>query len=98
MIWGRDDMIQKMELKEMPFAITGPGKIDETLPINLFEYIVPPNKYSNSQLILRLIPSTINFAMKIGGTTFDVNTHFNTEGKQSVLEQFKNLILSERLI
>lgn len=38
------------------------------------------------------------FSVKIGGTFFEVTTHFNTEGKQSVLEQFKNLILSERLI
>lgn len=38
------------------------------------------------------------FSLKIGGTFFEVTTHFNTEGKQSVLEQFKNLILSERLI
>lgn len=38
------------------------------------------------------------FSVKIGGTFFEVTTHFNTDGKQTVLEQFKNLILSERLI
>ena len=40
----------------------------------------------------------LNFELKIGGTTYDICTHFNIEGKQSVLEQFKNLILSENLI
>ena len=39
-----------------------------------------------------------SFSMKIGGTTFDVNTHFSTEGKESILQQFKTLILSEHLI
>ena len=38
------------------------------------------------------------FSLKIGGTTYDVSTHFSTKGKESVLEQFKRLILSEKLI
>ena len=42
-----------------------------------------------------------NFAYtthRIGGTTYKVNTHFSKKGSQSVLEQFKELILSENLI
>ena len=38
------------------------------------------------------------FTMKVGGTTYEVTTHFNTEGTQSVLDQFKSLILSKNLI
>lgn len=38
------------------------------------------------------------FVKKIGGTTYVVSTHYNPNGKQSALEQFKKLILSERLI
>ena len=38
------------------------------------------------------------FFVKIGGTFFDVTTHFNTDGTQTVLEQFKNLILSKKLL
>lgn len=38
------------------------------------------------------------FSIKIGGTFFEVTIHFSVKGKQSVLEQFKNLILSEKLI
>lgn len=40
----------------------------------------------------------LNFEIKIGGTIYEVCSHFNIEGKQSVLEQFKNLILSQNLI
>ena len=40
----------------------------------------------------------LNFEIKIGGTTCEVHSHFNIEGKQSVLEQFKNIILSQNLI
>jgi hypothetical protein len=38
------------------------------------------------------------FSLKIGGTTYEVSTHFSTKGKESVLEQFKKMILSEKLI
>lgn len=41
---------------------------------------------------------SLNFEIKIGGTVYEVHSHFNIEGKQSVLEQFKNLILSQNLI
>ena len=38
------------------------------------------------------------FSVKIGGTFFDVTTHFNADGTQTVLEQFKKLILSKKLL
>ncbi len=35
------------------------------------------------------------FEMKVGGTTYEVSTHFDTEGRQSVLEQFMVLLLQK---
>ena len=32
------------------------------------------------------------FIMKIGGTTYEVTTHFSTKGRETVLEQFKELL------
>ena len=34
------------------------------------------------------------FTRKIGGTTYEVSTHFNPNGRKCVFEQFKQLILS----
>ena len=39
-----------------------------------------------------------NFKLKIGGTIYEISTHFNPKGRQCVMEQFKELILSEKLI
>ena len=39
-----------------------------------------------------------DLSVKIGGTFYEVTTHFNSKGNQSVLDQFKTLILSEDLI
>ena len=38
------------------------------------------------------------FVMKIGGTTYEVSTHFNTKGKETVLQQFKDLLLELDLV
>ena len=32
--------------------------------------------------------------MKIGGTTFEVHTHWNPDGRQTMLEQLMKLILN----
>ena len=38
------------------------------------------------------------FVYKIGGTTYEVTTHFNTEGKETVLEQFEALLTEHKMI
>ncbi len=37
-----------------------------------------------------------SFKVKIGGTVYEVTTHFNESGKQSVLQQFRDLLLSQQ--
>ena len=39
-----------------------------------------------------------DFRMKIGGTVYEVSTHFDPEGSRCVLQQFRDLILSEDLL
>ena len=38
-----------------------------------------------------------DFTMKIGGTVYEVSAHFSEDGKQSVLQQFRDLLLSQKL-
>ena len=35
---------------------------------------------------------------KIGGTTYEVTVHFNHGGRETVFEQFKDLILNSELL
>lgn len=39
-----------------------------------------------------------DFKMKIGGTVYEISTHFDAEGSRCVLQQFRDLILSEDLL
>lgn len=38
-------------------------------------------------------PDNDFFSMKIGGTVYEVTTHFNPEGKETVLQQFWDMLL-----
>lgn len=39
-----------------------------------------------------------DFTMKTGGTVYEVSTHFSEDGRQSVLQQFRDLLLSQKLL
>ena len=82
---------------EQSTALIGLGRIDENKPIDLREYVIENNEVKNTAFI-RLVPKPNNFSMKIGGTQFNVTTHFNCNGRESVLQQFKDLILRKRLV
>ena len=34
------------------------------------------------------------FSLRLGNTTYEVNTHFDPQGRQSVLKQFQQLLLA----
>ena len=79
--------------------------IDENEKINLSQEVLPrcPEIRIESGKLVRFSGEN-EFSLKIGGTTYKVNTasqghtHFSKKGSQSVLEQFKELILSEKLV
>lgn len=41
-----------------------------------------------------LINTDNQFSLKLGGTIYEITTHFNTAGKQTVLQQFMELLNS----
>lgn len=84
-------------LENKILAFHGPGRISDDVPIDLVEYVLPRDPACRDKAI-RHKHYQRRFSMKIGGTVFDVTTHFNTEGRQTVLQQFRDLILSEHLV
>ena len=76
-----------------------PEPVDENEKINLSQEILPhsPDIRIETGKLVRFSGEN-EFSLKIGGTTYEVNTHFSKKGKQSVLKQFKELILSEKLV
>lgn len=78
--------------------VVPPEPIDENEEICLVDYLIPRSKdrIFDYGKVRRF--GEDNFTMKIGGTTYEISTHFNPKGRQCVMKQFKELILSEKLI
>ena len=90
-------MSQKIHFNDV-LAIKGLGQIDDTRPIDLQEYVIPYGlDVRQTPLPVIPIPHKICLSKKIGGTVYDVTAKFNIEGKESILQQFKALILSTEL-
>lgn len=71
--------------------IEGPGRIDETKPIDLSEEVAPDRVINDQSayLIGNSVPSCIKFSKEYGNTVYDVIADFSSEGKETVLNQFK---------
>ena len=73
-------------------------KIDETEEICVVDYLIPrtDERIFDYTKVRRF--GEDNFTMKIGGTTYEVSTHFSTKGKETVLQQFKDLLIELDLV
>lgn len=79
---------KKFNLKHLPLIIQGSGPINENQEISLTEYI------PQSDLVpVQLIPQRVGFSLSKSKTVYDVSSQFNISGNQTLLQQFKNLIL-----
>lgn len=90
-------MIQKIKFNDC-IAIKGIGRVDDTRPIDLKEYVIPHSSAMRFVPIsIMPIPQKIHSSKKIGNTVYNVTANFNIEGKETILQQFKSLILSTKL-
>ena len=90
-------MMQKGNFKDI-LVMKGIGRVDDTRPIDLQEYALPKSKdLKDTPIPVTTVPKKICFSKKIGGTIYDVTANFDIEGKETILQQFKALILAKEL-
>ena len=90
-------MMQKGNFKDI-LVMKGMGRVDDTRPIDLQEYALPRSKdLKDTPIPVTTVPKKICFSKKIGGTIYDVTANFDMEGKETILQQFKALILAKEL-
>lgn len=87
-------MLQKVNFKDLNLVICGTGRIDETQPIDLVECTTGYCPTLNRPIPVMPIPGKIRFSRKIADTVYDVTGCFDLEGKQTMLQQLKDLLLS----
>lgn len=83
--------------KEVVYALPS-EPIDGNEPVCLVDYMLPRSEERTLDYSRMRRFGEDEFKLKIGGTTYEISTHFNPRGRQCVMEQFKELILSEKLI
>ena len=85
-------MLKKMSIQPIPIIVVDREKIDENESFENLIYYLDINKKQRHKVKYPL--DELNFTTKIGNTEYEVSTSFDVLGKQTLLEQFKKLILS----
>ena len=85
-------MLKKISIQPIPIIVVDREKIDENESFEDLRYYLDINKRQHHKIKYPL--DELNFTTKIGKTEYEVSTSFDISGKHTLLEQFKNLILS----
>ena len=91
-------MIKTIKIPEVrSIIIREPINIDE--PIVLDDHIPYPKRATGIVQNTPVInyPTALNFTKRIGTVDYEVSTYFAEEGKSTLLSQFRDLILSQKL-
>ena len=85
-------MVKKISIQPVPIIVVDRAKVDENESFENLKYYLDTNKRQRYEIKYPL--DELNFTTKIGNTEYEVSTSFDLSGKQTLLEQFKKLILS----
>ena len=85
-------MTKKISIQPVPIIVVNRAKVDENESFENLKYYFDTNKRQRYEIKYPL--DELNFTTKIGNTEYEVSTNFDISGKQTLLEQFKKLILS----
>ena len=85
-------MVKKISIQPVPIIVVDRAKVDENESFENLKYYLDTNKRQRYEIKYPL--DELNFTTKIGNTEYEVSTNFDVSGKQTLLEQFKKLILS----
>ena len=85
-------MVKKISIQPVPIIVVDRAKVDENESFENLKYYLDTNKRQRYEIKYPF--DELNFTTKIGNTEYEVSTNFDISGKQTLLEQFKKLILS----
>ena len=85
-------MLHKLSIKPTPIIFVDKVKPDENAEFENLEYYLGINKKKHHEIKYPL--NNMSFNKQIGKTEYCVSTNFDTAGHQTILQQFKKLILS----
>ena len=89
--------MKKLSIKPSLISRKGSGRINDANPIDFMEYAISkPNEIMRTEEF-RAVPDEIKVSEEIHGIVYDVTGVFDGKLNKSLLQQFKEIILSEQL-
>ena len=85
-------MTKKITLQPVPIILVDRPRLDDNESFENLRHYLDVNKRQYQKVKYPL--DELSFTTKIGKTEYEVSTSFDISGKHTLLEQFKNLILS----
>jgi len=82
------------KIANLPIFVSGGGKLSDNDLSNIADKVAPIVIDGNIGYPVQFVPTKISFQKKLSRAVYDVTADFDIEGKQSLLQQFKQMILA----
>lgn len=89
--------MKKLSIKPTLVSRKGSGRINADIPVDFMEYVIPKPDETKQTEELHSVPDEIKVSEQIHGIVYDVTGVFDGKLNKSLLQQFKEIILSEQL-
>lgn len=88
--------MKERSIKPSLISRKGSGRINDDVPVDFMEYVISKTDELKQTEKLHNIPEEINVSEQIHGIVYDVTGVFDGKLNKSMLQQFKEIILSEQ--
>lgn len=89
--------MKKVSIAPKLVSRKGSGRINDDVPVDFMEYVIPMPDEITKMETLHIVPDEIKVSEQIHGIVYDVTGVFDGKLNKSLLQQFKEIILSEQL-
>ncbi|MBQ7957458.1 MAG: hypothetical protein IJ279_05415 [Clostridia bacterium] len=88
--------MKKLSIAPKIVSRKGSGRVNNDVPVDFMEYVIPkPDEITETET-LHIVPDEIKVSEQIHGIVYDVTGVFDGKLNKSLLQQFKEIILSEQ--
>lgn len=89
--------MKKLSIPPKLVSRKGSGRINDDIPVDFMEYVIPKPDEIKRMEEVHTVPDEIKVSEQIHGIVYDVTGVFDGKINKSLLQQFKEIILSEQL-
>ena len=88
--------MKKLSIAPKLVSRKGSGRINDDIPVDFMEHVIPQPDEIKRTVEQHVVPDEIKVSEQIHGIVYDVTGIFDGKINKSLLQQFKEIILSEQ--